>query len=192
MRIEIQEGGASTVGSTTIKLERVRIVSFANHEGNLEGRRGAVLVVSGEALEVGEGSLVPVGDSHLQVTRIRRKGDQGFVRLRRADADLGRFSATIERFHGGIGPFDTGMAFLVQGVRAVDEVVARLDEHPDTVGLFADPLRRAQKYLQHARGALTDAGASASVLAYADRYIAVCAPLIETILSSTQERDLEG
>jgi hypothetical protein len=191
MRIEIREGASSTVGSKTIKLTRMREVSFANHEGKLESRRIAVLDVGGESIEVAEGSLIPVDDGRFKVVRIRLKGHQGFVRLRPSDAGLGRFAAAVDHFHGEIGPFDTGMVFLVQGVRGVDEVISRLDEHPDTVGSFEDPLRRAQAYLQHARGELADAGASADLLAYVDRYIAVCAPLIETILSSTQEREIE-
>lgn len=190
MMIEIREGTSCTVGSKTIAVDVVRESPFANREGGLETRRTAMLSVGGEPIEVEEGSRVPVDGSTWRVVRVRRKGQNGLVRMRGSEDDLGRFTDVWERaLDSGGRPWDARMLFLVEGVRVVHDVVSRLDDHPDVVGTFADPLAKAQKYLAHARSGLAAADASSPLLAFADRYLEVCPRLIEIIMNSTQETE---
>jgi hypothetical protein len=190
VRIEIEQDKASTVGGVTVASSDVRVFSFANREGNLEARRTAVLTIDAATIEVEEGSQINIGDRSWLVVRIRRKNGRGLVRLRGIH-DTGRFASAIARFDDRGTSLDTSMVFLVAGVNAVHDTISRIDEHPDTVGTFADPLSRAQKFLQHACRSLSEAGASVELLAYANRYETLCTSLLETVLSSTQERELD-
>ena len=148
------------VEGITVALSDARVFSFANREGKSEARRTAVLTIDAAAIEVEEGSQINIGDRTWLVVRVRRRGGRGLVRLRGID-DTGRFASAIERFDDRGTSLDVSMAFLVAGVNAVHDAISRIDEHPDTVGNFEDPLSRAQQFLQHARRDLSEAGAIA-------------------------------
>jgi hypothetical protein len=190
VKIEIQEGTASTVGGHAVGLTEVRVTTFATHEGALEARRTADLSLDDDAIMVEEGSQILIGGTPWVVVRIRRRNGRGLVRLRGIH-DTGRFGLALERFHDRGSRFDLNMTFLVEGARTVHDLIRRVDDHPDTVGTFANPLTRAHQLVHFARRELSDAGASAGLLAYADRHLELCTSLLKTVRTSTQETELE-
>jgi hypothetical protein len=172
----------------TVALSDLRVTELATAEGKREPRRSAMLDVGGSAVEVEEGSRLEVGASTFVVTRV--SATKELVRLRRADEAPARFQAMLEGFQNAGSPMDAHLGFMIEGAQIVNDVVRVIDDHPDTVGLFADRLQRAQEYLQHARSGLAQADASTGLLGFIDRYLGLCHPLLETVLSSTQERDV--
>lgn len=190
MRVEIKPGQPQSVGSAQVSVVELRDNRFLDHEGKPGSKRSAVLQVAGEPIEVEEGSVLDIGGTRCLVIRISAR--KGLVRLRGADDPPGRFATMVEGFQNAAAPFEASLAFAIEGANIVNDVLGRLDDHPDTVAGFAAPLERAKKYLQHGRAGLAGLGASQAVLAFVDRYLGLCAPLLDAVLSATHERELAG
>ena len=188
----IKEKQTCDVAGESVTVDAVRVVPFATREGKTSTRRSAVLSRGSVEVEVEEGSVLTLGDRQWVVARICHKGGEGVVRLRPEVAKLGRFEPTLQGFNNAGRPFDLGMLYVVTGVGRVNDVLGRLDEHPDVVGTFSDPLRSAARMLELARNELSDHGASAPLLAYIDSYLALCGTLVDICESSTQEREIDG
>jgi len=188
MRLEIKRGQPADVSGTTVSLGDVRVARVATAEGEQQTRRSATLDVGGNAIEVTEGSAFDVGNVRLVVTRVSRAKE--LVRLRRDDEVPRRFRGPIEGFRDAGAPVDAAIGFAIEGARLVDDVLGRIDDHPDTVGGLAGPLGRARRFLQHARTGLAQAGASPDLLAFVDRYLGVCRSVLDTVMSSTQEQEV--
>ncbi|MBT8492700.1 MAG: hypothetical protein KJO07_06540 [Deltaproteobacteria bacterium] len=188
MRVEIKPGQPQSVGSAQVSVVELRENSFLDHEGKHSTKRSAVLQVAGEPVEVEEGSVLGVGGTRTRVIRISAR--KQLVRLCGADDPPGRFATMVEGFHNAAAPFEASLAFAIEGANIVNDVLSRLDDHPDTVAGFGDVLGRAQKFLQHGRAGLAGSGASQAVLAFVDRYLGLCAPLLDAVLSATHEREL--
>jgi hypothetical protein len=128
------------------------------------------------------------GEQRYVVTRVRRKGGEGLVRLRHED-DEGRFAGPLEQFRASGTPHDAGLAIAVSGVAELREILGRIDEHMDTVGLFVEPLASAHKKLDFGKKSLVGVRAAEEVVGYVDRHLRLAARLLEIVQSSTQETE---
>jgi uncharacterized protein YjbI with pentapeptide repeats len=190
MKLELWEGDAIKLGSSTVSLKGVRVGPFANREGKIEARSSATLLVDGDDMNVEEGSQLPLAQDAWRVVRIRRKNGVGVVRVALVDDRLGmgRFADAVEGFRNQSGVYVAAMHLLVGGVKRIDDVIERLDDHPDVVGTFADQLSLASRALASARELLHGNDAPSDLVGYIDRYLRVGGTILEVIASSTQEQ----
>ena len=188
MKLEIREGDAISLGSSTVSLATVQVSPFADREGNVVTRRAAELSVDGTRLFVEEGSVLPVVGDAWRVVRIRRKNAVGIVRVALVEDGWGTFNDIVEEFRNQSSVYDTALMLLVGGIKRIDDVVERIDDHPDVVGTFSDPLSVGVVALNSAKKLLQGASAPSELLQYVERYHRIARSLREVIESSTQER----